>query len=450
MVILPSVYVRKMKTILGADYEKYEATFLTPPARGLLINTQKISEDSFDRIFPLPTDKLSYFSRGRRLLSEEKVGGDPLYAAGLYYMQDPGAMSSVAALPEIKGRVLDVAAAPGGKTIAAALSNPEAFIVANEINFSRAKILLQNVERLGLKNVAVTSLAPKDFAKFTPESFDLIIADLPCSGEGMFRKEPAALAAWNENINEMNADRQREILSDVLPALKKGGKLLYSTCTYAPEEDEEIVRFLTEEKGFILLPPRKEVLSVTAPGLSEKGVDLSNARRFYPFLQEGEGQFFALLGKAGEAIYTQKSIPSKLSPNEEKRVRAFLEKHLAYEVGVLNKQGNSYYAVHPLARTLPLRYLSEGVRLGEFSGEKFLPHHNLFTAFGASFRNKEELTLSDPRLEQYLEGLEIDAKQCDDGYVAVMLGGYSLGGGKCVSGRIKNHYPKGLRNRPRA
>ncbi|HCJ01558.1 MAG TPA: hypothetical protein DHV31_01570, partial [Clostridiales bacterium] len=221
MINLPERYLEKMKGILGADFERYEATFRMPPVRGFLINTQKIKPQEFDALFPLPTEPLSYMPNGRRLLSEEKVGGDPLYAAGLYYMQDPGAMSSVAALPKITGRVLDIAAAPGGKTIATALLNPDAFIVANEVNFTRAKILMQNVERLGLKNVAITSLPPKDFAKYTPESFDLIIADLPCSGEGMFRKEEAAVAAWNENINRMNAERQREILSYTLPALKK-------------------------------------------------------------------------------------------------------------------------------------------------------------------------------------------------------------------------------------
>ena len=114
-------------------------------------------------------------------------------------------------------------------------------------------------------------------------------------------------------------------------------------------------------------------------------------------------------------------------------------------VGVINKQGNDYYAVDPLARTLPLRYLSEGVRLGEISGGKFLPHHNLFTAFGSRFKNKENLTREDPRLTDYLRGLEIDAKDASDGYVAILVEGYPLGGGKCVNGRIKNHYPKGLR-----
>ena len=437
-----------MKRLLGGDYPRYEASFEESPARGLLVNTSKVGEAAFDALFPLETKRIPYFDIGRRLLSEEKVGGDPLHATGLYYMQDPGAMSSVAALPEIKGRVLDVAAAPGGKTIAAALTGGNgAFIVANEVNFSRAKVLLQNVERLGLPNVAVTSLPPRDFARYTPESFDLIIADLPCSGEGMFRKEPQAVAAWNENINAMNAARQREILDDVLPALKMGGKLLYSTCTYSPEENEEVVAYLIEKYGMKLLPPREDVLAATAPGLSVRGLDLTNSRRFYPFIEAGEGQFFAILEKVGERIYTTKSIPTKVSANEEKRVREFLSENLNAEIPVINKQGEDYYAVHPLARTLPLRYLSEGVRLGELSGSKFLPHHNLFTAYGDRFKNKEDLRLNDPRLDDYLRGLEIDAESASDGYVAVTVEGYPLGGGKCVDGRIKNHYPKGLRTR---
>lgn len=447
MITLPQAYLEKMKRILGADFERYVESFLSPPSRGLIVNTNKISEEAFDRLFSYPTERLSYVPAGRRLLSDAKVGGDPLHAAGLYYMQDAGAMSSVFAIPEIKGRVLDVAAAPGGKTIDAALRNPDAFIVANEVNFSRAKILLQNVERLGLKNVAVTSLSPGDFARYCPESFDLIIADLPCSGEGMFRKEQAAVDAWNEGINAMNAARQREILSAILPALKKGGRLLYSTCTYAPEEDEEILLCLTEEMGMTLLSPREEVIAVTAPALSLGDRDLSAARRFYPFLEAGEGQFFALLEKGGEALYTVKSISPKVTVNEVRKIEAFLEPLLTEKITGINKQGESYYAYHPAARTLPLRYLSEGVRLGEFSGGKFLPHHNLFTAYGASFRNKENLSLGDPRLAEYLRGLEIEAKECAEGYVAVTAEGYPLGGGKCVDGRIKNHYPKGLRSK---
>ncbi len=445
MTILPNEYTDRMKRILGDDYNAYEASFLLPPSRGLVINTDKITPEAFDRLFAYPTEKISYFDKGRLLMSEEKVGGDPLHAAGLYYMQDPGAMSTVAALPEIKGRVLDVAAAPGGKTVSAALSSDEVFVVANEVNFPRAKVLLQNVERLGLKNVGVTSLAPRDFAKYTPECFDLIIADLPCSGEGMFRKEQAALDAWNGNINKMNAERQKEILDDVLPALKEGGTLLYSTCTYAPEENEQIVLYLMDKYGMTLLPPRQEVTEATAPALSEDGRDLSSARRFYPFIRPGEGQFVAIMKKSGEKLYATKSIPTKLSFNEEKRVREFVERNVNGDVGVINKQGDDYYAVHPLARTLPLRFLSEGVRIGAMSGGKFLPHHNLFTAFGGRMKNKENLRLDDPRLAEYLFGLEVDAAEAQDGYVAILVEGYPLGGGKCVGGRIKNHYPKGLR-----
>ncbi|MBO7390233.1 MAG: hypothetical protein J6U39_02195, partial [Clostridia bacterium] len=194
-------------------------------------------------------------------------------------------------------------------------------------------------------------------------------------------------------------------------------------------------------------PPREALLAATAPGISLRGLDLTNSRRFYPFIEAGEGQFFALLEKRGERIYTIKSIPPKISINEEKRVREFLSNNLDADIPVINKQGEDYYAVHPLARTLPLRYLSEGVRLGELSGGKFLPHHNLFTAYGDTFYNREELALDDPRVNEYLTGLEIDARSAKEGYVAVRVNGHTLGGGKSVDGRIKNHYPKGLRIR---
>ena len=435
-----------MKGLLGEDYCRYERTFLDPPARGLRINTAKITPSDFDAIFPYKTQPISYVTGGRLLLTDAKVGADPLHAAGLYYMQDPGAMSSVAALPAFKGRILDVAAAPGGKTIAAALRSPDAFVVANEVNFSRAKILMQNVERLGLKNVAVTSLSPADLGRYAPEAFDLLIADLPCSGEGMFRKEDAALAAWNENICEMNAARQKEILLGVLPALRPGGTLLYSTCTYSLEEDEEIVHDLIEREGMTLLSPSEAVRAVTAPGVSVGGLSLKDARRFYPFLSPGEGQFFAILKKAGEAaLSTARALPPKISVGESKRICAFTDRYLQGDLGVITRQGESYYAVHPLSRTLPLRYLSEGVRIGEFSGDAFLPHHNLFTAFGDAFRNREDLSLSDPRLARYLHGEEIEAEKASEGFVCVTVEGHPLGGGKCVGGTVKNRYPKGLR-----
>lgn len=443
---LPVEYAERMRRLLGDDYARYERTFDEPPARGLQINTRKISPEAFDRLFSLPTAPVPYVDGGRLLLSDAKVGADPLHAAGLYYMQDPGAMSSVAALGTIGGRVLDVAAAPGGKTIAAALRAPDAFIVANEVNFSRAKILMQNVERLGLRNVAVTSLSPTDLGRYAAGAFDLVIADLPCSGEGMFRKEDAALDAWNAGICAMNAARQREILRGVLPALRCGGTLLYSTCTYSLEEDEEIVRYLIEEEGMTLLPPSDAVRAVTAAGISLGGLDLTDARRFYPFLSAGEGQFFAILRKGGEAARsTARAIPPKISVGETKRLRAFVDRCLTEDLGVVTRQGDAYYAVHPLRSTLPLRYLSEGVRIGEFSGETFLPHHNLFTAYGSAFRTRIDLSLTDPRLSAYLHGEEIEAEGVENGFVCVTVEGHPLGGGKCVDGRIKNRYPKGLR-----
>ena len=444
MTNLPPLYLEKMKTLLGEDLASYEATFSRPASRGFLINTAKIGTAKFDEIFPLPTRPVPYLENGRILDSEEKIGGNVLHAAGLFYMQDPGAMSAIAALPSIGKKVLDVAAAPGGKTIGAALLSPDSFIVANEIDFKRAKILLQNVERLGLKNVGVTSLTPKDLGKFAKETFDLVICDLPCSGEGMFRKESAAVECWNEGINAMNAERQKEILSSVLPCLKEGGTLLYSTCTYAPEEDEEIAEFLVKEKGLVLVSPKDAVLPCTAPGVGSFR-NIGFARRFYPHIAEGEGQFFAVFEKPGEKLYAQKAIPSSLSANERKTIRAFTDEFIEGEIGELVKSGDKIFAVHPLAQTIPLRYLSEGVCIGEIVKGRFEPHHNLFTAFGASFKNKEEIPFGDKRISEYLYGLEIEAKTAKEGYSAVCAGGFPLGGGKVVNGTIKNKYPKGLR-----
>ncbi len=447
MIELPISYKKRMQRLLGEDFERYQKTFERPASRGFLINTAKISEAKFDEISPFPASPVPYLSNGRYLLSDEKVGGNVLHAAGLFYMQDPGAMSAVAALPSIGEKVLDVAAAPGGKTIAAALSSPASFVVANEIDFKRAKILSQNVERLGLKNVGVTSLSPADLGKYAKETFDLLICDLPCSGEGMFRKEEAALTAWNEGINRMNEARQKEILRAVLPALKEGGKLLYSTCTYAEEENENIVDFLVSEMGLTVIRPREEILPYTAPGVgSYDRFDASFCRRFYPFISEGEGQFVCLLEKPGEKLYAQKSIPPSISANERKKILSFTDEYINGPIGEISKCGDQYFAVHPLARTIPLRFLAEGVQIGEIVKGRFEPHHNLFTAFGADFKNKEDLPLSDPRVNEYLYGLEIDGNSAADGYVAVCAGGFPLGGGKRAQGRIKNKYPKGLRN----
>lgn len=325
--MLPKAFLARMKELLGGDYPAFLQSMETGPVRALRVNFLKTSSVPADiETKPLP------FSGGGYIFSRNFVGHHPLHHAGAFYVQDPSAISTVAAANPVlrRGmRVLDLCAAPGGKsTQLAGMLQGTGVLVANEISGERCRILRQNMERMGVKNAVITSFDAQRIAAYYPDFFDFVLVDAPCSGEGMFRKYPEAVKEWSEENVTMCARRQKEILENAAKTVAGGGYLLYSTCTFSLEENEQVVHwFLTEHPDFSLLPVAADVAAVTAEGISVGGRDLSAARRFYPHLFSGEGQFFCLMQRSG-GMRGKEQFPSalrSLTGEEKKAAEAFLQ-----------------------------------------------------------------------------------------------------------------------------
>ena len=453
---LPSEFLARMRALLLEEFPDFLAVYERESEHALRVNTVKTDKDTLLPLLPFTPSPLP-FGRGCYLIPPgERPGTHPLHHAGAYYMQDPSAMATVSALPfPIAGwRVLDLCAAPGGKTAQLAdLVGDAGTLISNEIVPSRARILLGNIERLGLSNTAVMSTDPATVASMFDRYFDLTVVDAPCSGEGMFRKYPEAADEWSPASVEAAAARSRLILAEAAKTVAEGGYLLYSTCTFSEEENEETVTaFLASHPAFSLVPPADGVVAVTAPGILRAGrpADITLTRRYYPHKAPGEGQYLALMRKesGGRGDVTFRQTPTRI----EKKTEATLRAHLAdlldpAAVMQLTMQGDTLLSL-PEGMPLPPRGLVRaGVALGGLSGKLFLPHHHAAMALGRAFRGQLPLSLDDPRLAAYLAGEEIAADPALSGFCAVTVAGIPLGLVKCSSGRAKNHYPKGLRTR---
>ena len=452
---VPSKFLARMEELLPRDqYTAFCAALTAPAVRALRINTVKTEADRVLTLLPFAATPVS-FAENAFYATDDKVGALPCHHAGMIYMQDPSAISAVAALDVCEGlRVLDLCAAPGGKStqLAAAIGDT-GVLVSNEYVPARCRILQGNVERMGLTNTVVTNLSAEALADFYGEYFDLVVVDAPCSGEGMLRKYEVASEEWSEENVSLCAARQREILKSAVGCVAPGGRLLYSTCTFSPEENEQNVAWLLDTyPEFTLVPVRGEVAAVTADGIAVNGRDLSLCRRFYPHLSPGEGQFLALLTRACAKTPSapQKSAPQPLSRSEADAVKAFFEQTLTQmPKGMLCRLRDSIF----LAPDAPLPrggVFTAGVCVGTLTKGRIEPHHHLFTALGKLFCRRLHLLADDPRVGKYLRGEEIDCPELSampNGYACVFYEGAPLGGGKCVNGRLKNHYPKGLRNK---
>ena len=449
MVTLPAPFVARMRALPGLDFAAFAAAMEQPPVRAFRVNTGKAAAKTLLPLLPFATSPVP-FLQNAYYAADEKVGGLPAHHAGMFYMQDPSAMCAVAAAGDLTGlRVLDLCAAPGGKTTQlSAAAGPLGIVVSNEYVAARCRILQGNVERMGLSNVVVTNLTAAALADFYGPYFDLTVLDAPCSGEGMFRKYENAAAEWSEANVAMCAARQRELLDAAADTVAPGGRLLYSTCTFSIEENEaNVADFLTRHPSFSLIPVDAAVEAITAPGISVNGRDLSLCRRFYPYLSPGEGQFVALLRRdGGEAAKTPRNGATLAPKAAVAAARDFLSDHLT------QCPAGEFVAVRDdlcLSPDIPLPphgVFCAGVTLGCLQKGRFTPHHHLFSAFGTLFCHRVALTDGDARLAKYLAGLEIPC-DCPNGYAAVLYEGAPLGGGKAVGGMLKNHYPKGLRAR---
>ncbi len=458
--MLPQAFLLRMQALLGEDYGAFLCSLSEPPVRSFRINTQKIDAERFSALCSLshtPMEGLPY----AYYTDAEKPGLTPYHHAGMLYMQDPAAMSSVHALPIGRDfKILDACAAPGGKTGQLCEAAPDGLVIANEYVSARAKILQGNIERMGYRNAVVTHLDTAAFAPLYGSYFDLVVADAPCSGEGMVRKNERAQTEWSEENIALCAARQKEILENLAPCVKVGGHLLYSTCTFAPEENEQIVSwFLQTHPDFALRPVSELLCRRTAPGIADPNVpyDLTLCRRFYPHVAAGEGQFIALLARVGgEPLLPRKAKkkakgardPYAVTPTEEALLRAFFRENLRkMPRGVLLRCRDLFFLL-PEALPLPERgVVAAGVAIGELRAGRVVPHHQLFSAYGTQFLRQVSLGCESDAMRAYLRGEEIAAPDTiEGGWCAVCADGVALGGGKIVGSTVKNHYPKGLRN----
>ena len=449
--MIPELFLERMKKMLGEEYPAFYNALTEDAVKGARLNKLKICENATR--FPFLKEALPYCDGGFILDSDCQIGRTPHHHAGMIYVQDPGAMATVGAL-EIGEDwwVADLCSAPGGKSSQALQYLTKGFLLANEYVPKRAKIIVSNLERLGASRAIVTSLDTGELAKMYEGVFDLVIADAPCSGEGMFRKSEEAIEDWSEENVLACAKRQEYILDNAAGMVKPDGYLLYSTCTYSMEENElTVLSFLKRHEEFSVAEVSPELIKVTRPGFANgaEGTGIERTRRFYPHVSRGEGQYVALLKKDG-AQYKPKinyKDAAKEPRADEKRIALdFLRENLEHiPDGRIAKCGENLVFIQHGCPVPEHGVFMSGVCLGQIKGKLLIPHHQFFSAFGRLFKRRVEL--DEQMAQKYLLGEELPASSCEKGYCAVTFLGVPMGGGKISDGRLKNHYPKGLRNK---
>ncbi len=446
---LPNEYVTRMKALLGEEYAEYEAAINSAPVKGFRVNTDKISLEAFELLNIFSDEKIPYVENGF-YLNYEKVGNHPYHHAGMIYVQEPGAMAPAECIDVSPDwTVLDMCAAPGGKSTQ--LKNKlgeNGVLVSNEIIPSRCKILTGNVERLGLSNTVTTCMDTERLSRTFPNTFDLIMVDAPCSGEGMFRKEEIAVSEWSLVNVEKCAARQTEILENAVVCLKNGGYIIYATCTFSLEENEKVIdSFLQNHPEFEIVPVKGAVKNHTSDGIFFDGCTCENisfARRFYPHKSKGEGQFMAVLHNTNED-YACASRTARKNPKFDDTVLRFLDDTLVdyKKENVRTYNGNPVYFT-PDFEVRDGAAFSCGITIGEVRKNYIQPHHQFFMGMGKHFKRRIEFQRDSELLQKYLHGESIPC-ECANGWVVVTVDGCALGGAKVVNGIAKNHYPKGLR-----
>ena len=428
--MLPEAFLNRMKDQLGEEYPDYIASLERPRAVALRFNPLKGERPAL----PFVKEPVPWANMGFYYDPASRPGLHPFHEAGVYYLQEASAMAPVGLLdPQPGEKVCDLCAAPGGKStqIAAQMAGA-GFLLCNEFNPKRAKILSHNIERMGIANALVTNEHPQKLADRLPGFFDRVLIDAPCSGEGMFRKEEAAVTDWSQEAVTACAQRQREILHSGAQLVRPGGRLVYSTCTFAPEENEETVAaFLESHPDFY---PEE----VSAPWFTPAG---SGCFRLWPHKLLGEGHFAAVLRRRGEAD-AEDDAPAgeKLPPLWQSFARE-LDIHLPE--GKCVRFGQSiYWAPKEMPDLRGLKVLRPGLALGEEKKGRFEPDHGL-AMWLKEAKTEVDLPADSAELRAYMHGDTIPASKT--GWCLVKVEGYSLGWGKGDGTVLKNHYPKGLR-----
>lgn len=435
-----NIFLNKMKSLLGNEFDEFLKFYNNENFRGLRVNTLKCSVDKLKALIGFEMKPTPFCKEGFYIPKNIKsIGNNPLHHAGAFYVQEPSATSAVTMLDVKEGdKVLDLCAAPGGKStqIAAAL-NGKGLLWANEIVKNRSLILLSNIERMGVRNAVVSNCHPDVLCNSLRGYFDKILVDAPCSGEGMFRKNDDAQNQWSQEHVEGCGVRQLQILNSAKNALKENGVLVYSTCTFSPEENEEVItKFLKENPDFVL----------EDSGVSFGRPALKYGRRILP-MDGGEGHFAVRLRKTSETVSVPvvkqqlKKIPNVVNDFYES---TFINKPFGDNIEII---GDKAYAVaFELPEIKGLSVLRKGVLLGEIKKNRFEPHHSAFMAAKKEDCTRAvDLELNSNDIVKFFHGEEIKVSADLKGYTAVCVQGITTGFGKVSSGNLKNKYPKGLR-----
>ena len=428
--MLPEAFLARMKHQLGEEYPEFLQSLERPRAVALRYNPLKGASPVMD----FAGAKVPWEPLGHYYDPEARPGLHPYHEAGVYYLQEASAMAPVALLdPQPGERVLDLCAAPGGKTtqIAGRMLG-QGILVCNEINPKRAKILARNIERMAVANALVTNEHPERLAERFAGFFDRVLVDAPCSGEGMFRKEEAAVTDWSQETVEMCARRQAEILHSAAAMLRPGGRLVYSTCTFAPEEDEMAVA------AFLESHPEFEPVVLEAPWFEpvENG-----GHRLWPHKLLGEGHFAAVLRKTGGMEGEIPAAPGEKLPKEWTAFAKELNLRLSAGKAVSFGQ-NLFWVPEALPDMKGLKVLRPGLELGEVKKGRFEPAHAL-ALWLRDCANTVSFPADSSQIREYMHGNVIPGNV--RGWCLVKAGDYSLGWAKGDGNMLKNHYPKGLR-----
>ncbi len=455
---LPKAFEEKMKQLLGEEFEEYIACYEAPRYYGLRVNTGKISVEEFEKICPFEISPIPWIPNGFYYNGDKVTPSKhPYYFAGLYYLQEPSAMTPASRLPIEPGdKVLDVCAAPGGKaTELGAKLKGKGLLACNDISSSRAKGLLKNIEVFGIGNVLVLSEEPGNLEEYFSEYFDKILIDAPCSGEGMFRKDKKMVSAWQEHGPEFFSNIQKSIIRQAARMLKPGGMMLYSTCTFDASENERIIDGLIRDfPEFQILPMEAyEGFAAGMPQMTDSGrEELKNTVRIFPHKMKGEGHYLALLRKGSEI--------SKTTEIQEKKANKKIPEELAdffknvsrdFDSSRLDIHGERvYYMPEGLPQLKGIRFLRTGLLLGELKKKRFEPSQALaMTLKKEEYKHSIDFPVSDERVKRYLKGetLEVDdlVGEKESGWYLVCVDSYPLGWGKLSRGTLKNKYLPGWR-----
>lgn len=459
---LPIEFEKKMKAFLGDEWDDFLYSYDNNRFQALRFNTLKVqSHEEIMRILmvlEISSDKrVSWANEAYYFDENVRPGKHPYHEMGLYYIQEPSAMSAAALLAPKPGmRVLDLCAAPGGKsTQLATYLGDSGLLVSNEINTQRSRILSQNIERMGIKNAIVTNEDSFVLASHFPGFFNAIQVDAPCSGEGMFRKLPEAIEQWSMENVAICAARQKEILDNAAVMLKPGGTIVYSTCTFSKEENEDVIEYFLER---------------------HPDFTLEEMERFWPHKVDGEGHFVAKLVRRGcvdtdlkADRKTKKNKNSKNRKNETKPaltkenmklLSEFLDETISEDMAAWIKNsrlvmfGEQLYRLPDMEVDIKgLKVQRAGLHIGEFKKQRFEPSHSFALALKLSeAKNVVKLTWDDPQTTGFFNGQSVmlsdeQTAECKKGWALVCVDGYPAGWGKVNGAQVKNHYPKGLRNK---